>query len=69
MAFPAEKRYKAKAYDVITVNFPKGSKVLLANKCTQEGISVQKKINELVRDYLELTPEQWTYKYFQQSGE
>lgn len=69
MSHPAERRYKAKAYDVITTYFPRGSKELLSMKCAQEGISVQKKINELVREYLGLAPEQWTYKYFQNSDE
>lgn len=64
MSYPAEKRYKAKAYDNISVVVPKGARDFLRQKCEAEGKTVNGLVNDLLREYIGIAPEDWNYKHF-----
>lgn len=54
--------YNEKAYDRLAITIPKGRKDDVANSAKTDGKTINSLVNELLRDYLGFTPEEWAAK-------
>ena len=65
----ADMRYRAKAYDSIQFNVPKGARELISAKCAENGTNTQALLNNFLREYIGIAPEDWNYKHFADSAD
>lgn len=51
--------YNERAYDRLAITVPKGQKAVLQAFCDEQGISINKLVNELLRVKTGQTEQQW----------
>ena len=54
-----KQRYNEKAYDRLAITIPKGRKEAVEKYAQEKGLSVNALVNELLRDALRMTEEDW----------
>lgn len=54
-----KQRYNEKAYDRLAITIPKGRKEAVEQYAQEQGLSVNALVNELLRDAIRMTEEDW----------
>lgn len=57
-------RYKKRAYDTIITRIPKGVRQSILEKCKANGTTLNGIINDFLREYIGIAPEDWNYRFF-----